>query len=72
MSSLTYGDLNLCGVHRHDIAELSKYFGQFSIESRGYQNIFLGGGNSSINNGRTLWVKLSGTSFKNIRPEDFG
>lgn len=72
MSSLTYDDLNLCGVPRHDIAELSRYFGQFSIESHGYQNIFLGGGNSSINNGNTLWVKLSGTSFKNIGPEDFG
>ncbi len=58
--------------YRYKIAELSRYFGQYSIESDGFQNIFLGGGNSSINDGDTLWVKLSGTSFTNIKQGDFG
>ncbi len=71
MSLITFEDLNFSGTYRHKIAELTRYFGQYSIETHGYQNVFLGG-NSSINDGNTLWVKLSGTSFSSITAEDFG
>jgi len=66
------GDLSSGGSHLETIAKLSRYFGQFSLEEDGYQYSYLGGGNTSVNLGDSVFVKLSGHGLSTIEPKGFG
>ncbi len=47
------------------IAELSRYYGSDSAY------VFMGGGNTSVKNGETLYIKPSGVALATIQPEQF-
>jgi len=60
-------------LHRvEDIVLFTRYVGQFNIPEHGFQHSYLGGGNTSLNNGADLIVKLSGHFFSTINETGFG
>ncbi len=68
----SFEDLKFTTDPRHDIALFSRFFGQWNVEEDGFQNFYRGGGNSSINLGYIMYVKLSGHSLPTIREDGFG
>lgn len=67
-----FDGLVFTGDPRLDIALLSRFFGQWNVQEDGFQNFYLGGGNSSIHFGDTLYVKLSGHQLPTITGDGFG
>ena len=63
---------NLTGAYKKDIASFSRYYGQFNLKEDGFQYYYLGGGNTSINEGNILFVKLSGHRLSTIEADGFG
>ena len=63
---------NSTGDPRADIALLSRFLGQYTLQEDGFQNFYLGGGNTSVHLGDRMFVKLSGYPLSTITSDGFG